>query len=284
MGWQTDWQAISLRITSLIETASFLFHTGEGVGADHYGVSSDLIRNARTLYQEICIFGELYGSLLPPGAKEALDKFIANRKHLFTNSHLGGWSGLQALAPLGSFRSEFSYCISDTEVVARNLIERAFLHLQRSIIVDSGIKTSWQNAFTDGETACERLGSVHLLLFGIWAFKAVAVGERTDLILGNKLQITPSVQNASEAMALTEWKLIRSESEVPAKSDQALAQARLYGNGSLAGFELRSCRYLVLVSENYISNMPPDVIEDDILYQFRNIAVSPPSPSKASLS
>jgi hypothetical protein len=281
MSWQTDWQAISTRIASLLETTSFFFETGQGVGSDYHGVSSDLIQNARTLYKEICTFENQYASVLPPAAAEVLKTFVNKRKHLFTESHLVGWSGLQALAPLGSFRSEFSYSITDSEAAARNLIERAFLHLQRSIIADPGIQKNWQAAFATGETACERLGSTHLLLFGIWAFKAMAAGERTDLILGTKLEITPSIKSASEALVLTEWKVIRSESEIKPKGDQALTQARLYGNGSLAGFELRSRRYLVLVSDGYIQ-LPDDVIDNDIQYQFRNIAVNPPTPSKVS--
>jgi hypothetical protein len=48
----------------------------------------------------------------------------------------------------------------------------------------------------------EKLGAAHLLLHGIWAFKVSATGERTDLVPGEKLEITPQVEAASEALVL----------------------------------------------------------------------------------
>ena len=124
---------------------------------------------------------------------------------------------------------------------------------------------------------------VHLLLHGIWAFKSVAPGERTDLVLGTRLEITPQIESAAEALVLTEWKVVRKASGLRTQADQAFLQARLYGTGSLAGFELSSRRYLVIVSENRL-DMPSDRSESGVDYQYKNIAVTPSSPSKAAIA
>src|SRR5260221_1264020 len=50
-------------------------------------------------------------------------------------------------------------------------------------------------------------------LHGIWAFKVSATGERTDLVPGEKLEITPQVEAASEALVLTDWKCVRKPGE-----------------------------------------------------------------------
>jgi len=121
---------------------------------------------------------------------------------------------------------------------------------------------------------------VHLLVRGIWAFKSVAPGERTDLILGTRLEITPQIESAAEALVLTEWKVVRKASELGSQADRAFVQAKLYGVGSLAGFELSSRRYLVIVSEDRL-DMPSDRAEGGVDYHYKNIAVKPSSPSKA---
>ncbi len=67
------------------------------------------------------------------------------------------------LTALTEFRAEFEYLLADTEALARSLVDRAFIHLQRSLVVDPGLRGRWQKAFGAGEAACERLGAVHLL-------------------------------------------------------------------------------------------------------------------------
>ena len=88
-----------------------------------------------------------------------------------------------ALSALASFRAEFSYLLTDTNAVGRSLVAWAFTNLQRSIVADEVFGNRWRAAFNAGEIVCEKLGSCHLLLHGVWAFKASAQGERTDLVL-----------------------------------------------------------------------------------------------------
>jgi hypothetical protein len=151
------------------------------------------------------------------------------------------------------------------------------MYIQRSLVADESFAARWQAAFDRGETACERLGGVHLLAFGIYSFKAVSPGERTDLILGTTLDIT-EIESASDAIVLTEWKKVPDPTSAKQKADEAFEQAKLYGQGSLPGFELSSRRYLVLVSEAQLP-VSQDRTDMGIVYQYKNVAVRPSPPS-----
>jgi hypothetical protein len=63
--------------------------------------------------------------------------------------------------------------------------------------------------------------------------------------LGTRLEIAPQIERAAEALVQTEWKILREQSELSSKTQEAFVQAKLYGAESLAGFELLNRRYLV---------------------------------------
>ena len=88
------------------------------------------------------------------------------------------------------------------------------------------------------------------------------------------------VERSADALVLTEWKIIHSDSDVSAKIKEAKLQAKRYSQGSLGGIELTNYRYLVIVSKKVIKTMPEDVHEDGVTYRNINIAVDPDSPSK----
>jgi len=171
--------------------------------------------------------------------------------------------------------------VNDAEAVGRSLVARAFAHLQRSIVADSVVQDRWKKAFDEGETACEKLGAVQFLLHGVWAFKASATGERTDLVFGEPLVVENEVRTAADTLVLTEWKVVKDQRELTLKANQALEQARRYSGGILAGFELSSRRYLVIVSSDLLP-MPALKQEGGVIYEYVNLAVSPSVPSKAS--
>lgn len=191
-------------------------------------------------------------------------------------------SGIPAAAHtaiiLATFREEITFHLHDDETRVRSLATRAFQHLQRSIVADEGVRSIWQDAFAGGETACESLGANHLLLHGIWAFKTSAQGERTDLVLGERLTVGADVRAASEGLVLTEWKLVRSPSDLERQISQAHHQASIYSESILAGFELARSRYLVLVSLDRLPTHEP-IETDGITYRIVNIAVAPGRPS-----
>lgn len=280
MSWQAEWKRLRHRIESLLETGRFMFATASVLDRDHYSASDDLIRNGHETAEAILEFEKKYGAVLPPAASTRLLAFSKMYNTKFVNRSAGGWFGLQGvLAVIGSFSGEFDYLLSDTEVEARSMVDRAFLHLQRSLVADPAFAARWQGAFDQGERACEKLGAAHLLQFGIYAFKADSAGEQTDLILGGRVPVD-DVRQGAETLVLTEWKLIRKPGDLQRLADNAYEQAKRYASGSLAGFELERHRYLLLVSKDVLA-MPADRVDGGVVYHFRNVAVEPSSPSKA---
>jgi len=180
---------------------------------------------------------------------------------------------------LVSFRAEFEYHLSDTAAVARRLSDRPLTHLQRSIVVDSELRQKWNEAFEAGEPACERLGAVHLLLHGIWAFKVNTAGERTDLVFNEPLLEFSYIERTAEALVLTEWKRVLSQAETEARAADARKQAARYTVGALGGLELAGYRFIVLVSKEPLT-LPENHPENGVLYLHRNVAVDPKPPSK----
>jgi hypothetical protein len=281
LSWRTEWKAISDRIEGLLEAGSLFVQLWIARASDpQRTVNIELIPHARSIFQDIKKFKENYESSLPPTALASIERFLSHENNFMAEPIRSGADGLKFVLPcLASFRSEFTFQLSDIQAVAKRVTERAFEHLKRSIIADEIVKSRWIEAFMSGETACEKLGAAHLLLHGIWAFKAYAAGERTDLILGEPLRDLAVVESTAEALVLTEWKVV-SSNDVATKAKQAFDQAKLYGEGSLGGFELAGYRYLVLISEDMLKEMPDDVKENEITYKYINIPVNRKTPSK----
>jgi hypothetical protein len=292
--WMTEWRAISARIAALLDTARFLLSTNvsdeitsaeilrEKNGGDTaparyiLGAVRILGENAKDTGGILQRFFQSQATQLPDAPRACIRRFVEATRFGFGDpNHLAGMTAV--IAAFASFRAEFEYLIADTEAVAKSLVVRAFTHLQSSIVADELVRNRWKQAFKHGETACERLGACHLLLHGIWAFKASTEGARTDLVLGETTWDEPS--RVSQGLVLTEWKLVRGENTRLPKAREAYKQAKLYCQSPLAGFEVTSTRYIVLVSQERLE-IPPAKIEGDVTYEFRNVAVAPKSPSQ----
>ncbi len=282
MIWRTEWKAISDQIQGILDAGKFYISCLAIKSEDTYSVANrELIPQAEQVFETIKKFRGDHQATLPLTAASCLNRFIdrAERLYFKPNSYEGLTKVQGYMTALTSFRSEFTYQISEWSFVAKRLSERAFTHLQRSIVADKSIRDRWKKAFKEGEPACEKLGGAHLLLHGIWAFKAGSEGERTDLVFSEKLTDLSEAEKTAEALVLTEWKLVRPKDKLEKKAELAKAQAARYAFGSLAGFELTQYRYLVLVSEPVLT-MPEDLISNDIKYLYINIAVDPKPPSK----
>jgi hypothetical protein len=151
-------------------------------------------------------------------------------------------------------KAELDYYFADGEIAARRVVERAFLHLQRSLAADEDVRGRWRKA--KDELACEKLGALHLLAHGIWAFKAHTSGARTDLILGRPMADGEPGVSDVESLVLTEWKLAKDSLEAPNKVGEAHTQLDLYRRGALGGFELSTRRYVVVVADREVL-LPP---------------------------
>jgi hypothetical protein len=280
MTLRSEWTAIAARIDGFLSSTRTYLQTLVASRDDPYGGADNvLLPESSRLYAELGQFKDRHSAVLPAPAREALTRFLNEHKEQFKPGWRAGWQGIKRVAPaLGSVRAEVSFHLADFGATARRLSERAFIHLQRSIVVAEEIRSAWQRAFAAGETRCERLGAVHLLAHGIWAFKIDAAGERTDLVFADRSVDQSGVEAAAEALVLTEWKKVNSPGERDAKAEEARRQARRYASGSMAGLELQTYRYVVLVSEKHLEPIS-DLAEGDVTYRHVNIAVDPDVPS-----
>jgi len=283
MNWYHEWQALSARIQGLLDAGVFFYSALQHSSADDQSVRKKiLLRDAQQIFSSLNDYLQSYRSAFPERALASLERFL-NQKEIkefnFNPSGAQIRGRVQfALTSLAAFRSEFSYVISDTQAVALRITERAFVHLQRSIMVNDDIRKNWIAAFDIGETKCEKLGALHLLSHGIWAFKAHGKKGRTDLILDEPLPDSSIIEKASTALVLTEWKIVKNSNELDDKIEEALKQTKLYVTGVLGGIELTNYRYLVMVSEKS-TKMPFDFTEGTIAYRHINIPVNPDTPS-----
>lgn len=281
MSWLTEWKTISAQIQGLLEAANFYSATATTIGYERKDVFAVGNRQLIPHIQKICVillkFRDNYKDSIPPDAADSLAD-VLNKYQTWTNSDDFGYVHIMVTV-LVSFRAQFEYHISDTSVVAKRLSERAFTHLQRSIVVDSELRRKWNAAFDIDEPACEKLGAVHLLLHGIWAFKVNTAGERTDLVFGEPITDSSSIERAAESLVLTEWKRVLSPTKTDAMASQARKQAARYTVGALWGLELVNYRFIVLVSKDTLT-LPADHSENGVVYRHVNVAVSPKPPSK----
>jgi len=151
-------------------------------------------------------------------------------------------------------------------------VKLAFLHLQRTLIVDADARRKWMNAFNEGEESLEKLGANHLLAHGLWAFKSCEESLKKDLVLGTAIR-ADEVQAVGACLVLTEWKKVTSET-LAEKSKMAYENARQHSEDPVAGSELKFEKYLIMVSENLLT-MPASIAEDDVRYVYMNLSINP---------
>jgi len=283
MSWQREWQSIDALITEFAEISDQFVAALRVNSLDSLGtIKNVIIPMVQDIDKRIFSFRERYKSQMPGTALQQINDFTGElnfesedlpttMKNATTVSHFS--------ARLRRFRADFNYLTSDLEGVAVRRTTRALIHLQRSIVADPKFQENWIAALGRGERACEKLGAIHLLLHGIWSFKAKSAGERTDLILGEPLgdDDLSDIYLSADGLVLTEWK-VAGESNATEKFEEAFKQAELYGSGSLAAIELKSYRYLIVVSSDAI-HVPKNRESDGIVYVHFNIAVDPSSPS-----
>jgi hypothetical protein len=282
MNYTDQWSALSSRIHGLVQAGLLHAQYLRVRSSDSYGTGKRLREQSEGVLNEILSFQKNSHESLPLPAFAAIDKFVTTTGKLITDasgtSDLAQervWAGLVALA---AFEAELSFLLSDTQESIRTRSERAFHHLQRSVVADTGFRERWQHAFKAGEVACEKLGAVHLLLHGIWAFKVDAAGARTDLVFQEPADLQ-GVQRYAAGLVLTEWKKAASAGEADQRFQEARRQAKRYSQGPLMGTELTRYRYAIVVSEHQVE-IPADIKEGDVVYRYVNIAVDPLVPSR----
>ncbi len=274
------WRPISARIHGLERAAAV--HAGflAASTASPYGADKELQHHCEGIKQSIEEFQKAFGSFLPTPANEAIERFRKNGgKQISENSNGDARLVRTIIVKLVAFEAELSFTLSSPLEQLRSTTELAFTHLQRLIVADEDYRKKWVTAYNNGEVTCEKLGAVHLLWHGIWAFKADAEGGKTDLIYQEPLQA--DAHSGALGMVLTEWKLAKSKPEDAFA--YARKQAEIYTGGILAGVELSTHRYLVVVTNKAVQP-PADQTNGGVTYRHINIAVAPDVPSVAAKS
>ncbi len=283
MTYAEEWKALSARIRGLMQAGQLHAQFLAVRSSDSYGRASRLREQSERILHHVRSFRTRFSATLPPAAVNAIDDFEANAATLIQNTS-GNPDARQervwaALVQLAAFETEMSFILADIQEVIRARSERAFAHLQRSIVADAVLRQTWQQAFDDGEVACEKLGAVHLLLHGIWAFKVDAAGARTDLVFQEPASDLEAPLRYADGLVLTEWKKVDDGEEARQRFEEARSQAARYAQGPLAGTELVGYRYAVVVSRQQVE-VPEDHTEDGVVYKHVNVSVEPRPPSR----
>ncbi len=279
MHYTDQWKALSARIRGLVEAAELdhrLF------GKDNTGnwrflrpqasELVDAVTELKTTLEHaghataVSAVGRVLGLDTIKAVRAPSEMSEANVQHIRS-----------CLVALRAFEAEMTFLLSDSQQSMRTLSERAFRHLNWQIAVDGEVRHKWRTAFNKlrGEEHCEKLGAVHLLWHGIFAFKIDANKGRTDLVFGEPLG---DQDTYADALVLTEWKKA-TKRDASKQFGQAVRQAEKYAHGPLAGNELRSYRYAIVVTEKRVEP-PPDELRDGVTYRHINIAVDPDTPSR----
>jgi len=279
--YREQWQSLADRIKGLTRAGELGSRGPNNASA----LNSYFVFNAREIFTAIRAYGDQFSTALPPAAREAVRDLFTKHAYLFQET-LGSSSHTQQqiwsfLVLLAAFESQMSFHLSDNQEAIRTRSERAFVHLQRLIVADEELRIKWQRAFHCGELACESLGATHLLLHGIFAFKAHGIGERTDLVLNEPIGDISPIQRFADGLVLTEWNVAKEDRPVPAKFDEARAGAQLYSAVVLAGLELAGYRYAIVVSNGRV-DPPGDFQQAQYTIRHINLAVAPQTPSVAS--
>ena len=283
MHWIERWNSIAARIDGLLSAVNFIAQTLQSHTSFAPGTQTALRSEADALAIELRRLYTDEGENMPEAAAEALGELVANPVTLTVQ---GGFesTALQSLSQLFVFRSRYSYLVRDSEAEARNTTELAFEHLNRLIAVNRDVRDIWKTAFNDGEVACEKLGSVHLLSHGVWAFKVQGGGAATDLVYNEPLvPSNATLRRSSKAIVLTEWKRVSSQKEIARGAEQARTQANDYSSGILGDLELKRTRYVVLVGERK-QQAPDDVVCGGVTYRHIWVTVDPETPSVSARS
>jgi hypothetical protein len=282
MNWQGEWKAIAGRISGITAAGEFLVRALQVSADDPYQAAVHLAEQAIDIANDLETFRKRVVGIAPQKAVDAIATFLDTHRMRMNDPSLRGVERLKvSLVPLAWLRAEIDYHLSDFEAVAKRLSERAFVHLQQLIVADEVVRSRWQAALEAGETTCEKLGGAHLLLHGIWGFKVNGPGGRTDLVFGEPLDSDITMERVAEALVLTEWKVVKHPPDSIAIAEQARRQAQAYAVGIMAGIELSSYRYIVLMSKKQLPSID-DVCLDGTTYRHINIAVHPDTPSRAA--
>lgn len=269
-----EWNAITARIAVLHDVVKF-------VNRDAPDVATHVLKEVKELIvvlKSFCSTLQLEGGVTIRADVERVIEHVTH--YLDPRSSYGTTAAaISAASALTLLGARVAFVLTSSQEQLRLLSERAFDHLQRLIVVDDDVRKKWVDALEKHETACEALGSVHLLWHGIWAFKAKGNRAETDLVFQDQVASTQNRPSAVSGFVLTEWKLCKEVERAAAKFNEARQQADAYVSGGiLGGIELTQYRFAVVVSKKAVPT-PADLRQGNVTWLHVNIPVDPDVPS-----
>lgn len=158
--WRSQWAVLSRRMDGLVAGSRFLIEINSGprpINAVEGVGKQFLVPAAKRLFSDLEAFASVHASQLGGATCDFLKESFERIRSMAGNFDelsrtISGLTGMIAL------RAEFEGMMADSDFPRRALVERAFMHLQRSIVADSECQRRWQLAYEDGEPACERSG------------------------------------------------------------------------------------------------------------------------------
>ena len=282
MAFSETWFALVARMKSLQSAGELYARFQSYQHEDSYGAGGYLREQCGSVINALEEFRRDYEHSLPAEAIVSIDRFLGTRlASAAKDTSADHRAARGALVGLAAVEAEVTYIFSGRQEAIRSRSERSFLLLQRLIAVDEDVQSKWITALGKGEVACEKLGSVHLLGQGIYAFKIDAAGARSDLVF-HEPPNDALLARSGDGLVLTEWK-VATDADAAKKFASAKRQAELYKRGALAGSELTGYRYIVVVSMEALASVPPDEkTPDGVVYRHINITAKPSTPSKAA--
>lgn len=238
LSWQYEWQAIATRIEGLRIAGDIYFKSIAKHSEDSFGtIRRTLLPQAEGIYHLLSDLCDNHNKQMAKDACDCLKGFISDFRQNFTAEIPSSTLQYQMqvfqnrITSLLTLKAELDYLLSNTSDQIRHIAERSFEHLQRCIVGDPSFQKNWSDAFSKGETYCDKLGAVHFLWHGISSFKINAEGGRTDLIFGTAIDNPNQVEN-SIGLVLTEWKLATSKSD----AEKKYQRAEIKQSSTLLGF------------------------------------------------
>ncbi|AUH72631.1 hypothetical protein [Legionella sainthelensi] len=273
-----QWETLSTKLAGLINAVTLFYQIPQ---KDHLGTAKLLKKEIKENIELIIKFQE---SANTPYLSELIDSFSKEISASLDSASRGeqlDQQNIKLIIQLTLLKNNIDYFLKDSQRYIRKTVEVAFQHLQRSLIADQSLRDVWKK--DKKEVHFEKLGSTHLLLHKIWAFKVDSAGERTDLVLSEKIDKDSPLYDCVDGLVLTEWKYVKDQTQMENLIEQAKTQAKLYSGGALNSIELSNYYYLVMVSEDLIFSTPRTMEDESgIIFRIINIAFSPSTPSVAS--
>ena len=163
MNWRDEWNAIAARIGGLAASADLLTQSLRVAGQSNDPIFPYLQLQCQAILESVTDFSVSHGDTVSPTVWDAFNKFkvvIAWGPDIL--QHTAQSIIQNVVFPLTLLSAEVDYLLSDFSAITRRRTERAFLHLQRSILIDGSYRTKWIEAFQTHETHCEKAGCTAL--------------------------------------------------------------------------------------------------------------------------